>query len=252
MEGEDCRDPPQDLKDPRRCKLCESRWKPPRAHHCKVCEVCIFKMDHHCPWINNCVGHNNQKLFILFAGYVIISCALSLILLFISAVCWFLSQNSWAEAPPPSGPAVTLSGLAAIECLGTILFVSDFILEQQAAIETNSTLVESHQQTHGELSDYWGHFRQVFGDNWLLWPLPFITAPRPNYSEPAIPNAGISQAQPIDDEDNLGIAGIETEEIRQAIDHMREELRQNGSVQENGALRQRPTRPDDNDTEMES
>ena len=39
----------------KRCHKC-LLVKPKRAHHCKICDQCILKMDHHCPWLMNCVG----------------------------------------------------------------------------------------------------------------------------------------------------------------------------------------------------
>ncbi|XP_051191696.1 probable protein S-acyltransferase 15 isoform X2 [Lolium perenne] len=54
---------PQGLKS-RYCDKC-CMYKPARTHHCKVCKRCVLKMDHHCVWINNCVGYANYKPFII-------------------------------------------------------------------------------------------------------------------------------------------------------------------------------------------
>lgn len=40
--------------------------RPARAHHCSTCKCCIEQMDHHCPWIQRCVGKGNRAHFIQF------------------------------------------------------------------------------------------------------------------------------------------------------------------------------------------
>jgi len=56
------------------CNKCEA-LRPPRAHHCILCNRCVLKMDHHCPWVSNCVGLKNYKYFVLFIVYSFLACA---------------------------------------------------------------------------------------------------------------------------------------------------------------------------------
>ncbi|KAI1387207.1 zf-DHHC-domain-containing protein [Hypoxylon trugodes] len=46
------------------CRTC-GLLKPPRSKHCSVCKRCVHRMDHHCVFINNCVGYGNQHYFLL-------------------------------------------------------------------------------------------------------------------------------------------------------------------------------------------
>ncbi|GLT93236.1 hypothetical protein SLE2022_110370 [Rubroshorea leprosula] len=64
----------------RLCDKC-STYKPPRAHHCRVCRRCVLRMDHHCLWINNCVGYWNYKAFFVLIFYATMTTLYSVVII---------------------------------------------------------------------------------------------------------------------------------------------------------------------------
>jgi hypothetical protein len=52
------------------CPDCEI-VRTPRSRHCGTCNQCVERFDHHCPWINNCIGINNHKYFMIFVGTLV-------------------------------------------------------------------------------------------------------------------------------------------------------------------------------------
>lgn len=47
------------------CPECEV-IRTSRSRHCNICNRCVNRFDHHCPWINNCVGAGNHGWFYLY------------------------------------------------------------------------------------------------------------------------------------------------------------------------------------------
>jgi hypothetical protein len=47
------------------CPECET-IRTGRSRHCIICHKCVDRYDHHCPWINNCIGLRNYKIFLVF------------------------------------------------------------------------------------------------------------------------------------------------------------------------------------------
>ncbi|KAF7420921.1 palmitoyltransferase akr1 [Pleurotus ostreatus] len=98
------------------CIQCMAR-KPLRSKHCRVCDRCISRSDHHCPWVWNCVGMNNHRQFILFVTTLVIG-----IILFDYLTYAFFSGISVSSSPADISPSCILPAeLCAITAYDTFL-----------------------------------------------------------------------------------------------------------------------------------
>ncbi|XP_050672765.1 probable palmitoyltransferase ZDHHC24 [Leptidea sinapis] len=54
------------------CEHCKMN-RPSIAWHCKVCNVCILRRDHHCFFFSRCIGLYNRRYFVLYLVYIVSS-----------------------------------------------------------------------------------------------------------------------------------------------------------------------------------
>ncbi|XP_052816335.1 palmitoyltransferase ZDHHC3-like isoform X3 [Mya arenaria] len=166
-----------------KCPKCIS-IKPDRAHHCSVCQRCIRKMDHHCPWVNNCIGENNQKFFVLFTLYI---CLISIHAVYMSIqhfiTCigkdWKGNDSGCSGVSPPATTIFLI--FLVFEGLLFGIFTAIMCGSQMTAICSDETGIESlkKDQATWERRSYWLSVKAVFGHpfSWR-WFSPFS---QPNF-----------------------------------------------------------------------
>merc|ERR1711871_1453248 len=57
-----------------KCRTCLT-IKPARSHHCRMCDFCVARFDHHCVWVNQCIGLGNYRWFLAFVASNALICA---------------------------------------------------------------------------------------------------------------------------------------------------------------------------------
>ncbi|XP_011335754.1 palmitoyltransferase ZDHHC15B isoform X5 [Ooceraea biroi] len=157
------------------CEKCQL-IKPDRAHHCSVCGTCVLKMDHHCPWVNNCVGFHNYKFFMLFLAYALIYC------IFITATSLQYFIQFWKGELDGMGRfhllflffvalmfAVSLTSLFCYHCY--------LVVHNRSTLEAFRTpMFRTGKDKDGFSLGKYNNFQEVFGDNSRLWFLPVFSS----------------------------------------------------------------------------
>ena len=164
----------EDFKKKRYCLICQV-FKPERTHHCSICNLCILNMDHHCPWVDNCIGFYNKKFFIQLLCYFLII-SISLCITYIPYSIDIIKALYNADKKEIFDEYNYIFLANNIILLGFSIVDFNFLKFHIKLIYSNLTTIETLDNELMKNKKYdmglEANFKQIFGDNKLLWFLP--------------------------------------------------------------------------------
>ncbi|BFG37641.1 putative protein S-acyltransferase 1 [Prunus yedoensis var. nudiflora] len=143
-------------------KFCDTclLYRPPRASHCSICNNCVQKFDHHCPWVGQCIGLRNYPFFILFISSSTFLCV------YVFVFSWINILRQGGNLWRAMGHDI-VSVILIVYCFVAVWFVGGLTVFHIYLICTNQTTYENFRYRYDKNENPFtkgvlGNLKEVF------------------------------------------------------------------------------------------